>query len=340
VADIPAAAPGAPDPPNPDPAAAARVVQPRAKIPRAALVVGITIIAVLAILFTIYVATRSPPETADNEQPTMMRTAGGFREWRQAAADHEAIAVAVAACSRIYDLWSQPKYIRDQLRLDSLPNARRNQQKPDEASKSVIAPATEPAAKQKDSTAAKPKPPTELIMSNYMRAAIYLSDSITRARVEAATNARINYTWMFWFQILIVCVGAVTTVLISVKSMLPTGNDAPRRSFWIGFAAIVASSIGTGIAASNSFLAPREAYLKNERSLGALRQLHSDIASHIAGATDSTDPRNCPKLNPTGKDDPLAKQIQDWSAKLGVIMNAADSGSSSSSSDSAANQTN
>lgn len=302
------------------------------------LLASIAIAAALAIVFTLHELTKQPSlerttkgQTA--KSPSSKRAidlseinSAAFHEWHLATADHELIATAVAACSKIYDLGRQPQYIREELRLDILPDGRRYTRPPDKPSS--------PSAK--DTALPNPKEPAELVMSNYMRAAIYLSDSITRSRIESATTANTNYTSMFWFQLAIVALGAVTTILISIKSIVPSGNAASRASLLIGIFAIVFSSIGTATSALNAFYGPRESYLKSERSLAALRQLHSDIAVHIASATDPQDPQKCPKLNPLNKDDLFAKQIQDWTTKLGSIVNTTDSGSASPSGASAA----
>jgi hypothetical protein len=231
-----------------------------------------------------------------------------IQEWLLARADHESIAAAVAACSNIQDLDVQPNSIRAVLRLDTLPNGSRGLSgNPEQKSGGT------------------------LTLSNYQRAVIYLSDSIMRSRVEAATNANQNYSSMFWFQLAIVGIGAITTILISIKSIAPTGESPATNnlSLWVGILAIIFSSLGTATSALNSFYGPRESYLKSERSLAGLRQLHSDIAAKVTSTT-PLPPEKCPKIDPANKDDPQSKQVQDWTAKLAVIVNAADSGSASS----------
>lgn len=241
-----------------------------------------------------------------------------IQEWQLARADHEVIAAAVAACSNIFDLDGQPNFIRAELRLDTLPNGSRGYF---------------PGKDQKS--------PANLVLSNYQRAVIYLSDSIMRSRVESANNANLNYSSMFWFQLAIVGIGAITTILISIKSIAPAGNSATitNLSLWVGIPAIIFSSLGTATSALKAFYGPRQSYLKNERSLAALRQLHSDIAAKIASTT-MLPPDKCPKFDPKEKDDPYGKQIQDWAAKLGAILNTADSGSSSSQNTSSTTGTN
>ncbi|MGL3105338.1 hypothetical protein [Bradyrhizobium sp. BR 1432] len=218
------------------------------------------------------------------------------------------IAAAVASCSNIQDLDAQPDFIRAALRLDTLPNGSRGYF----------------PSKERQSSGT-------LTLSNYQRAVIYLSDSITRSRVESATAANLNYSSMFWFQLAIVGIGAITTILISIKSIAPTGDSPTTNnlSLWVGILAIIFSSLGTATSALNSFYGPRESYLKSERSLAGLRQLHSDIAAKIASTT-LQPPDKCPKFDPKDKDDTYGKQVQDWATKLGTILNAADSGSTSS----------
>lgn len=232
------------------------------------------------------------------------------QEWGLASADHEIIATAVAACSKIFDLAVQPDYVRIQLRLDIAPDGRRY----------ASVPRNPP----------DPKTLGVLVLTNFHRAAIYLSDSIARTRSESASNASANHSNMFWFQLAIVGIGAITTILISIKSISPSGQSehSPNWYYWIGIAAIVFSSLGTAASALNSFYGPREAYLKSERSLSALRQLHSDIVARVTSTTDSEHPEKCPRFDPTNKDDPFGKQIQDWSIKFGAIVNASDTSAS------------
>ena len=232
-----------------------------------------------------------------------------IQEWQLARADHENIAAAVAACSNIFDLEAQPRFVRLELRLETLPDGSQG-----------YSPSKEAKGDAK-----------QLTLTNYQRAVIFLSDSITRSRIESATTANLNYSSMFWFQLAIVGIGAITTILISIKSIAPTGNSqtAVSLSLWVGILAIIFSSLGTATSALNSFYGPRESYLKSERSLAGLRQLHSDIAAKIASNT-VVAPNTCPGFDPKEQNDPYFKQVQDWTTRLGAILNAADSGSSSS----------
>lgn len=288
---------------------------------RVAILVGKAALAICALALAIglakfgYDSIKSETSTKPRSLEAQLSRVGpaAVQEWRLATADHEIIAAAAAACTKIVDLDSLPNYIRAQLRLDLLPNGSIGQSPFDENTR---------------------KEPKEFVLSNFMRAAIYLSDSISRGRIVSAATANDNYSTMFWFQLAIVGIGAITTILISIKSIAPTDNSgkAISLSLWVGIFAIIFSSIGTATSALNSFYGPRESYLKTERSLSALRQLHSEIAAKIASTTDAD---KCPRLNPANKDDPYGKQIQDWTTRLGGILNSADSGSSSSTNSSA-----
>lgn len=245
-------------------------------------------------------------------------------EWRLASAEHKNIAEAVAACSGTTNLAAQPAFIREQLRLDVLPDGGRRTEADAKGGAS-----REAAALESKGPAAEAKPLPGLALSNYARTAIYLSDEISRSRVESANNAYVGHWVMVGFQWIIVFIGALTTILISLKSIMTADGGQKAWSLRVGIAAILCSSIGTATSALNSFYGPRETYLKAERSIAALRQLHSDIAIQIGSIREPQGKKECPSFDPANKDDALYKQVQDWKTKLGAIVNASDSGSSS-----------
>jgi hypothetical protein len=228
------------------------------------------------------------------------------QEWRLASADHEILATAIAACSKIYNLYAQPQYIQNQFRLWTGSDGRSR-------------------SSDKDEKSGKSEKETALQITNYHRTAIFLSDSIARNRFEAAVNANNNYSNMFNFQLSIIIIGAITTVLISIKSISNSENWATTY-FWIGIFAIIFSSIGTATSTLNAFFGPREAYFRTERSLASLRQLHTEIAARIASSIE--DPEKCPSISRTNKDDPYAQQVQEWTTRLSAILNASDTAAS------------
>jgi hypothetical protein len=95
-----------------------------------------------------------------------------LQEWQMARADHDIIAAAIAACSKIFNLSVQPNYIRAQLRLDVGPSGE--------------------SVRLGNREERDLKLSANLILSNFHRAAIYLSDAIVRARTESARNASAN----------------------------------------------------------------------------------------------------------------------------------------------------
>ena len=230
-------------------------------------------------------------------------------EWRVASAEHKNVAEAVAACSGITNLAGQPVFIREQLRLDMLPDGGRRSQ--EEAKGGATKEVKEIAFAEPKGATAESRGPTGFSLSNYARTAIYLSDEITRSRIESANNAYVNHWVMILFQWAIVIIGAVTTILISLKSIMTADGDMKTWSLRIGIAAILCSSIGTATSALYAFYGPREAYLKAERSIAALRQLHSDIAIQIGSIREPQSKKECPSFDPANKDDPLYKQVQD-----------------------------
>lgn len=257
----------------------------------------------------------------------------GLQEWRWAHADHEIIATAVAACSNVLDLRARPGSVREQLRLDTGPYGE---------ARCKPATASDQVDKSPAKTATASDSAAQLNLSNFQRAAIYLSDAIARARFENALNASANFRDMYWFQLFIVLIGAVTTILISIKSI--TDEDQSKRYlpggffFTIGILAIVTSATGTAASGLNAFYGPRENYLKSERNLAALRQLHGEIAVAVASTRKSDKCGEFRMSDAGGQDDSAgssasnsqyAKWVQDWTARFGAIVNTSESSSAS-----------
>ncbi len=220
------------------------------------------------------------------------------QEWRYATTDHEGIAHAIAACNKISDLRSQPDYILSQLRIGVAPDGT--------------------YASMSDGG----KSGEEYKFTNFQRAVIYLSDAIRRARYVAATTVTENHSNMAKFEVAIVVIGAITTVLISIKA-LATANE--EWLFWLGIAAIIFSAAGTATSALNSYFKPNELYTSSVKSLANLRQLHTEIAVGVMGISN---PDNCPKIDLNQKNDENRKQLQDWSTRFAAIINPSEPPSS------------
>jgi len=62
---------------------------------------------------------------------------------------------------------------------------------------------------------------------------------LTRSRIESANNAYVNHWVMVGFQWIIVFIGALTTILISLKSIMTADETRKALSLRIGIAAIL-----------------------------------------------------------------------------------------------------
>jgi len=131
------------------------------------------------------------------------------------------------------------------------------------------------------STPADPAPRPagpKLDTPGYLLSAIILSNGIARSRIDVAGDEVRDSAWEQVFQWGLVIIGAITTVLISIKSM-STGRTPLYMG--IGIAAIVFSALGTGVAAMNSFYSPRLLHDHDKRALAGLRQLHLQLATGL-----------------------------------------------------------
>jgi hypothetical protein len=170
-----------------------------------------------------------------------------------------------------------------------------------------------------------PSSAPDIQLNNYQRTILYISQSISRARGELASSAAQNQSSMISYQFLIIILGAMTTILVSIKSM-SQGNTKPY--FVIGILAVVFSASGTAMSSINSFVGPSEAYVRSERALLQLRQLHMDLELLIA-----EDKNVCKEFDAESLNDTRAKKIADIAGRLkeivgqtGIASNASSSG--------------
>jgi Protein of unknown function (DUF4231) len=224
-------------------------------------------VAVIIVLVVMGTLKTVPPTQAESDM--MKREAAlarlstaALQEWQTARADHQAIVFAVVPCLQLATLSGQPGPLSSELLLTMLPTGEN----------------------QRHLTANHDTPYTTLKITSFHRAAIYLSHAVARARVEAMGSAHDSYSRMQYFQIATVIIGAITTILISIKS---TSIDNTRLSLLIGILAIIFSSVGTATSALNSFYSPREGYIKNQKSSSVLRKLHMDIATTVSSQAES-----------------------------------------------------
>jgi hypothetical protein len=115
-------------------------------------------------------------------------------------------------------------------------------------------------------------------LTTFHRSVVYLSNTISKLRVDTSKSTNENYSRMKKFQIYTVIIGTITTILISVKSISTTHTSV---NILVGILAIVFSSIGTATSDLNSFYSPRESYVRNMASLASLRHLHMEIAAVV-----------------------------------------------------------
>jgi hypothetical protein len=167
-------------------------------------------------------------------------------------------------------------------------------------------------------------PPMALQEPSYMLAAIVMSQHIGWARIALAEEARWTSVSMQIFQWWVVVIGAITTVLISIKAI---SNERTNSHLAIGIAAIIFSTVGTAVATMNSFYAPRVTHDQDQRSLQALQALHLELATAITREESVCDPLN------KGPADWRVKRIKAIAAQYAAVMSATQAPSSAPDSD-------
>jgi hypothetical protein len=128
----------------------------------------------------------SPPSTPEEVHRSGV-SAAVLREWKHARADHAAIALTVAQCLELGDAYGQAGFLNKQLLLDLEPTGDRLRY-----------------TGAKDDGSAKP-----LKLTNFQRGALYLSDAITRERMERAGVISHHYRVMNGLNLAIIIIGAI-----------------------------------------------------------------------------------------------------------------------------------
>jgi len=170
-----------------------------------------------------------------------------YNELTAVQADHDSILAATGQCSSPHHPFQLPPRLRI-----IVPNG-------------TPLPLSTPAS----------SPPITLDSPSYPLAAVSLSDAIGRARIDLAQQKASDYVLMQIFEWLAVIVGAVTTILVSIKAM---DSEHTPRFLAIGIAAIIFSALGTGVATLNSFYSFHTTYVQTDHTLATLRQIHLDLA--------------------------------------------------------------
>jgi hypothetical protein len=112
-------------------------------------------------------------------------------------------------------------------------------------------------------------------MPGYLMAAVFLSNAIGRARVEAATEVARYSLSMQGFEWAIILIGAASTVLVSLKSAV---SNESSLALPLSIVAIVASALATSASGLNAFYSPRTEHEKSLQQLISLQHLHADLA--------------------------------------------------------------
>lgn len=167
-------------------------------------------------------------------------------------------------------------------------------------------------------------PPMSLEEPSYILTAIVMSQHIAWARIALAEQTRWTFVSMQVFQWWVVVIGAITTVLISIKAI---SNERTSSHLAIGIAAIIFSTAGTAIATMNSFYSPRVAHEQDQRSLQALQALHLELATAM-----TREGSVCAPLN-KGPTDWRVKRIKAIAQQYAAVMSASQAPSSAPESD-------
>jgi hypothetical protein len=165
------------------------------------------------------------------------------------------------------------------------------------------------------------KPVLKLKLNNYQAPILVLSDAISRARMQIAGIVADSKAKMELYQWTLIILGAITTILVSIKSM---SSERTPVFVAIGILAIISSALGTACSGIISFYSPNDTYVRSERALLQLRQLHTDLSFEVANAVAPCDP-----IKSDNPDDLKTKNLKNLSTRLTEILYASGTGTSS-----------
>ena len=116
------------------------------------------------------------------------------------------------------------------------------------------------------------------VLNSFHAAAISFSDRISRDRLGFRRELEEKLLHAYWYQILIVGLGAGTTILISIRAIMQ-GNTF--ISGLAGVSAIILSATGVAVSSMNTFEGTQAIVLRDQRALSQLQQLHWRVASDV-----------------------------------------------------------
>jgi len=158
-------------------------------------------------------------------------------------------------------------------------------------------------------------PPTLDQLELFDQAMLAISDSIARARLAAARGADKFFPDMIRFGWAAVIISALATMFVTLKASLSPNPSSESGTFgwhwerfWIftfGFLAIGLSTTTTILASAKQFWDPTAAYMRNEGTLVALRQLHEQIVLDFVSSVD----RSCHPADENTSNAKLARWI-------------------------------
>jgi hypothetical protein len=151
-------------------------------------------------------------------------------------------------------------------------------------------------------------------LTNYQRTVLALSNGITLLRMQLATTAADNKLTSRLLQTFILIVSALTTILVTVKSIIDKEASDTTRTM-LGILAIIAAAAGTAFASLNTAMTPGDAYAKSQHALTQARQIQLELNLLVAA-----DKRICKEFDPDKASDPLTKKLADLSNRLKDIV--------------------
>jgi hypothetical protein len=243
--------------------------------------------------------------TLAESDPQLLEQSARQREWQTPAgrelvparAQHFLVALAVARCFPHVDLTNRPPASIEASLMLGL----------------------EPTGELTWVGASDATPGLEL--NPYQASMLVLSDAISRARLHSASILADNKAKMELYQWTLIILGAITTILVSIKSM---SSERTPVFVAIGILAIISSALATACSGLISFYNPNENYVRSERVLLQLRQLHTELGFEAAGAVDL-----CKLTNNETPDDLKTKNLKQLLERFKEVYNAAGTGTSS-----------
>jgi hypothetical protein len=160
--------------------------------------------------------------------------------------------------------------------------------------------------------------PADFKPNSLQNSVLYLSDAIGQARSRAAGAAELNKDLMGGFQLGLVVISALATILVGIKSVVR--QDTPWM-LAVGIGALICSALSTAGTSLYAFYAPNDVYTRNQTALVQLRQLHAELAAYaVDGGTEiCKEPSGDPKIDDRNK---AVKEFRDRFIQIVSAANA------------------